>query len=697
VGELDTAPGPAAPRRVRREEERGPPERGREAENEGKEEWNQDQENTSNLWRNTSKLGGRLRWFVDRWESTCGGGLLLKRGFEIWWVSARGKSLIERFGPKRRECWQSGENRAAMREAVSEAVEKEIIQEIPKREVMLSSPSYVVPKAKGGFRQVLDLRLLNSFTQEISFKMEDTTLLMQTARPGDFGTSIDIKSAFNHIPTNPSAFRFLTFSLDGRAYAWRGMPFGAKHAPLVFTKIMRVVLGYIRKRWNVRCIGYMDDLLFLHQDKEELRKMTDQIAEYLRWIGWVLSDEKCEMEPAQRIVFLGWQWDFEKMEVSMKKERRKTLMELMRKWIAKCRQAAKVNNRDLASLMGKLNFLRTQFPRIGLYLTSLNRAKVRGVKKTGWKGKTRVTFAQEAELRVIYRWIQRNSPRDFQMRTPEATLITDACKEGWGASLVTERSKLLYHGKFETLAPKLTSSNQRETAAVLLALKESQQTLRREHVHCICIESDNTTTVSNLGKKRGARTMVRMVRKIFRIAEMLDMEIQARYRPGVDNQVADALSRLEGAGDYALKQTYFESGLKNLRKPEEQEDTIVEIDMFATDGNAKLRRFVAPSPHPNAEACDAFSISWQQIRVYAHPPIRMIAKTILKIELERVEAVLVVPNWPTQVWWPRLMQLKTKIVTLGKGEEVLEAGEWMKRRGTKLPPGELLMVRISWD
>jgi ribonuclease HI len=696
MGVVKSEPGQVVKQREGREE--GPPAEKKEEKRVGvMMEWRPDQESILNSSRNTYKLGGRLLQFVDRWDMTCGGSSLIKRGFEILWVTERGKEWIEYFGPKRKECWQRGEMREGMRQAVKEGLEKGIIREIPWYEVKLSSMSHVVPKSKGGYRQVLDLRLLNQFTRDISFKMEDTILLIQTARQGDFATSIDIKSAFNHIPTNPSAYSFLTFFFDGSAYTWLGMPFGAKHAPLVFTKVMRVVLGFIRKNWNVRCIGYMDDLLFLHQNKDELREITKEIGRYLEWIGWVLSTEKCEMEPSQNIVFLGWKWDFQRMELQMKKERRKILLETTLRWIVKCRRVSKVRNRDLASLMGKLNFLRTQFPRIGLYMVAMNRAKVQGVKKEGWNGYVRVTFAQEGELRVINRWICRNSPRQFQPLTPTATLTTDACKEGWGATLVTMTEKLLYHGEFGRMEEQLTSSNQRETAAVLLALRACKKKLEEERTRCVCIESDNTTTVSNLGRKRAAKSMLKMVRKIFLLAERLQMEVTAKYRPGVENQVADSLSRLEGAGDYYLKQKVFELGLEKLREVGEEIQDVVEVDMFATEQNTRLPRFVSPSPNPKAEASDAFSISWRGIKVYAHPPIRMISRTLLKIELERVRTVLVIPNWPTQAWWPRLRQLVTKEVLLGEAEEILEMGKMMKQRGTKLPPGKLMMIKISWN
>jgi ribonuclease HI len=276
-------------------------------------------------------------------------------------------------------------------------------------------------------------------------------------------------------------------------------------------------------------------------------------------------------------------------------------------------------------------------------------------------------------------------------------MITDASQTGWGAIMEVKKSKYFYHGDFSISKRELTSSNQRETAAVMLGLRQSMSVLKENQVRVLGIESDNTTTVSNLARVRGAESMLWMVREIFKMLEAAQITLIPKYRPGVENTNADALSRLEAAGDYALDGKTFHNGLEQLKEKEEKAEEMVEIDMFATRWNTKLPRYVSPDPDPEAEELDAFSLNWQGRRVYAHPPIRMIARTLLRIELEKVETVMVVPDWPSQPWWPRLMEMTWKQVKLGKAEEVLTPGRRMRARGTKLPPGDMMMVRISWQ
>ncbi|KAA6372973.1 MAG: hypothetical protein EZS28_031501 [Streblomastix strix] len=70
----------------------------------------------------------------------------------------------------------------------------------------------------------------------------------------------------------------------------------------------------------------------------------------------------------------------------------------------------------------------------------------------------------------------------------------------------------------------------------------------------------------------------------------------------------------------------------------------------------------------------------------------MIQATLNKVREENVAALIVVPNWPSQSWWPSPMELSTNYVNLGKSADVLKPGGRMRKAKKHLPPGELLVV-----
>jgi hypothetical protein len=136
--------------------------------------------------------------------------------------------------------------------------------------------------------------------------MDGPEVVETTALEGDWATSLDLVSAFNHMMVNSSFSPYLCFAHENKSYMFVGMPFGAKHSPRVFTRALSFGLAYIRMHWEVRVIAYMDDVLLLHQNREYLQLATLQIASYLSSLGWTISPDKSELTPQHAIVYLGW-------------------------------------------------------------------------------------------------------------------------------------------------------------------------------------------------------------------------------------------------------------------------------------------------------------------------------------------------------------------------------------------------------
>ena len=61
------------------------------------------------------------------------------------------------------------------------------------------------------------------------------------------------------------------FPMRNRCYAFQGLPFGLNTAPRVFTKLLKAVAAYLRKR-GIRIIVYLDDFLILGSSIEESKQ-----------------------------------------------------------------------------------------------------------------------------------------------------------------------------------------------------------------------------------------------------------------------------------------------------------------------------------------------------------------------------------------------------------------------------------------
>ena len=81
------------------------------------------------------------------------------------------------------------------------------------------------------------------------------------------------------------------------------------------------------------------------------------------------------------------------------------------------------------------------------------------------------------------------------------------------------------------------------------------------------------------------------------------------------------------------------------------------MDLFATRFSAQLARFFSWRPDPMAEATNAFLQDWRKVRGFAHPPWCLITRVLAKVLGQGTSLVLVTPCWPTQAWFPQLLQM----------------------------------------
>jgi hypothetical protein len=60
-----------------------------------------------------------------------------------------------------------------------------------------------------------------------------------------------------------------------------------------------------------------------------------------------------------------------------------------------------------------------------------------------------------------------------------------------------------------------------------------------------------------------------------------------------------------------------------------------------------------------------------------------------------IDALMIVPRWTAQFWWPMLMKPCNRMYLLGRSNQILINGPRAKKKGWQLPPGELVAVWIN--
>ncbi|XP_043479721.1 uncharacterized protein LOC122509600 [Leptopilina heterotoma] len=121
-------------------------------------------------------------------------------------------------------------------------------------------------------------------------------------------------------------------------------------------------------------------------------------------------------------------------------------------------------------------------------------------------------------------------------------------------------------------------------------------------------------------------------KQIWNWCEKRNIWVFASYIPSKENCIADEQSRLKNLDtEWELNDFAFNKIVRTFFKPE--------IDLFATDNNAKCRAFCSWENSRYAIAMDAFTISWSNKLFYAFPPFSMILRTLKKIKTDQAQGI----------------------------------------------------------
>ena len=120
---------------------------------------------------------------------------------------------------------------------------------------------------------------------------------------------------------------------------------------------------------------------------------------------------------------------------------------------------------------------------------------------------------------------------------------------------------------------------------------------------------------------------------------------------GKQNVIAYQESRNQNVDtEWMLNLTYLSTALGKIHFSPE-------INLFASRFNKQFDAYVSYKPDPYARHIDASTISWANEKFYCFPQFSSILKVIRKIIQDKATGILVVPDWPTQSWYPLLFQI----------------------------------------
>jgi ribonuclease HI len=570
--------------------------------------------------------------------------------------------------------------------AIDEERAMQAIRPIRREEVMWEHETFFVKrKGKKKLRKVVDCSALNVFLRKRKFKMEDHRVVQKNLIKMMWATKTDISNAYLQVPVDPEATPFLCFNYDGQTWTYTAMPFGLSTAPRTFTLLMRACIKAIREKWEVTATAYLDDLLFLHADRDYLEKATVEIVCFLEWLGWEINREKSDFLPKQVFEHLGWQWDTTVPSVCLPPPQAKHKLQQLRSFETTLLTHSVTSARSLARTIGDLGSSRFQLRQASLHLRTFDSLKLAALAAEGWDGPVLLPFPPPEQTMADIDWwrtaLTANEPRSIAHTPPQAIVYTDASPIGWGAHVLLHGSSedLLLHGRWR----KKKTSNALECTAVERALRTLKHRPEGRNLTSLVVRTDNTATAYNINRLNACDSLLPSLLRLLHFLDHSGLEIVAEHVAGTDNTVADKLSRISPGGDYSVTDERLDQLLQDW-------GVRIGADLFAAGWNAKHSLFFSPERDRRALGRNAFLARWADFPLpLIHPPLPLLPRVLQRLLQEKMMAIIIAPDWRREVWSNLLASITIRKTVLGSAETVLVKGKRMGRVHAQLPPGNI--------
>jgi len=496
---------------------------------------------------------------------------------------------------------------------VQKLLSKHVIEPTGHCHEEIISNYFVRGKKDGSHRMILNFKNLNQYANKIHFKMDTLNTINKLVEQDCFMASIDLKDAYYSILIATSARKYLKFSWKGKLYQFTCLPNGLSFGPRKFTKLLKPALSHLHLRGHISS-GYIDDLYLQGKTYVDCVHNVIHTLIQIDSLGLITHPEKSVFNPSQALL-----------------------------------HTASPTIREVACVLGKIV---SSFPGVmygPLHYRRTEQEKIRALRNNQWNFDRRMSLPPRAKSELEW-WVENvMTAKNFLTRGgPTCTLTTDASNEGWGAVYGNQSTGGLWSSD-----EKSHHINFPELLAVFLGLK----VFCRSHSDTnIRLQIDNTTavTVINHMETSHSEQLNTLTNKIWAWCISRNLWVSAAHIAGKSNVEADHESKQhQTATEWMLNKALLSQALESLQ-------FTPEIDLFASRLNCQFPQYVAYRPDPGAMDIDAFSLIWTGLKFYAFPPFSVIPSLLKKIQEDKAEGVCVLPNCPTQPWFPKAMQMITR-------------------------------------
>lgn len=571
----------------------------------------------------------------------------LRKALGFWWAIGADATTIGWIGfgvrlrfedepeslsfPNHKSYWEEKEH---IEKECQIHIEDGSFQEVEGTQIKIGNPLQVEINEKGKRRQCADCRYPNRFLADYDFTQEGLAHTAQIVKQDIMMITTDVAKAYYQVPLHKESQRYCAWRHNGKWIIPTIIIFGLSVAPFIFTKIMRVVLRFMRAL-DIRGTNCIDDNLWA-EFKEGMEEVKAIVQLVFGKLGWQFN-EKCEWTPSTVVIYNGMILDSHRFEIRAVEHK----IELARKlawsiWFA-ARDGKAVQLRDLQRLTGRLMSMRLALEGVTEWTRGLYADIAKTLEECQQKpSKRQALYLREEALSDINFWALRLGKQNGLPIRDEGDEVhvqvwTDASDVGWGAHRGGEGTKL--HGVLpkEVLG---SSSTAREIAGVIAATRLMQEELRGRRVRIIM---DSYPAIRNFINGGGPKAELNaLVKEWWLWCKAFGVTPLYRWIERSSNVQADELSKI-AAMTYELEE----------------------------DSDVKIRRWLVELGLPGLD-----SNQWKRTRVLA-PHFDKIPARLHEMRRGKAPACIVVPRWAGAVWRAELLAHSSHRVKLGSVRAVL--------------------------
>ena len=413
---------------------------------------------------------------------------------------------------------------------------------------IMVSPMNTVPKANDDERRVIvDLSWPHGFSVNDGISKDhylgevinlhyasvaDVCQMVLSVGVGSVIYKRDLRRAYRQIPVDPRDYCYLGYNWENEFYFDTVLCMGQRNAAFACSRTTKAVM-YMHEAGGHMGTSYLDDLIGVSPAEEGIQAY-DTLGVLLSELGLVENLKKA-CPPSTKQLVLGVMIDTVNGTVSVPSDRMEEISELILIW----KRKRKSNKVDLQSLIGKLQFVSKCVQQSRVFLNRLL-----DTLRSFSASKTKITLSESFKKDIQW-W--RLFMSEFNgvsyippmiWNEPDVVFSTDSCLTGCGGICGRE----YFHRSYpSTVIEKGLAIHALEMLAVLIAVRFWGKYCVGGRIQIFC-DNESVVQVLNSSKTRDA-FLGSCLREIWLEVARFHFEMRAVHLPGVENRVADWLSR----------------------------------------------------------------------------------------------------------------------------------------------------------